>query len=217
MKPADTREQWLTRGLEALRPWFKAQAGRAIPRKVKATCGFPSKMALSESKQRIGECWSDKASTGKTFEIFVSPVLDKPIDVLETLAHEAVHATVGLKAKHGGAFKQVATAIGLEGPMTATSAGKVFEEFAKKALKKLGKYPHAKLRASTNGEKKQGTRLLKCECPECGYTARVTAMWLVSAGAPLCPLDEIPMEADAPEGGTQKPVRHRLRAMGAAA
>lgn len=194
MKRHDTREQWLERALTALRPWFKAKAKLAIPRKVKATCGFPSKLALSQKKQRIGECWSDKASAGKVFEIFISPCLDKPLEVLETLAHEAAHATVGLKEKHNATFKRCAVAIGLEGPMTATTGGDVFKQFAKKALPKLGRYPHARLKVSSSTEKKQSTRLLKCECDECGYTVRVTSVWIDLAGAPICPLDEVQME-----------------------
>jgi hypothetical protein len=34
---------------------------------------------------------------------------------------------------------------------------------------------------------KQTTRLIKCECAECGYLARVTRLWLDTKGAPQCP------------------------------
>lgn len=191
-RPRLTREQWLVRAIEALRPWFR-QNGYTVPRNVRATCGFPHVGAASRKKQRIGECWPAQSSDGKVFEIFISPVLFDRVEVLATLAHELVHATVGLKAKHGAAFKRCALAIGLKGKMTATKAGEKFEGFAKRALKRLGKYPHKRLRLTSKLEK-QTTRLLKCECSECGYTARVTNMWIENAGAPICPLDEIPME-----------------------
>lgn len=189
-----TREQWLSGAVGELRPLFK-RAGHPIPKKVRATCGFPSKLGVAREHRRVGECWSDKASAGRVFEIFISPTLAKPLDVLATLAHECAHAAVGLKCKHAGPFRQCALAIGLTGKMTETEPGDDFIAFSKPALRKLGKYPHDRLNVSS-ATKTQTTRLLKCECPECGYTCRVTRIWIEAAGAPICPLDEIPMEAD---------------------
>ena len=57
-------------------------------------------------------------------------------------------------------------------------------------LAELGDYPHAKLDASNR--KKQTTRLIKTECPRCGYTARVARKWL-DVGAPICPTDNVQM------------------------
>lgn len=182
---SQTREAWLEAGIAALRPVFH-EAGHTIPDNVKVTCGWPSKSALAKKKQRIGECWSDKASEGKVFEVFISPALADPVRVLDVLAHELVHATVGLEAKHGKEFKRCATAIGLEGRMTSTHAGEALEAKLRAMVKTLGDYPHAKLQSMTNGDKKQTTRLKKCECACCGYTVRVTAKWL-DMGAPLCP------------------------------
>src|SRR5262245_40096792 len=47
--------------------------------------------------------------------------------VAEILAHELVHAAVGVDQGHGPAFRKVANAIGLEGklPRLSTSSGKV--------------------------------------------------------------------------------------------
>lgn len=39
-----------------------------------------------------------------------------------------------------------------------------------------------------------GSRLRKCQCPTCGYVARVAASWLAK-GAPICPTDNVHMEA----------------------
>ena len=41
---------------------------------------------------------------------------------------------------------------------------------------------------------KQSTRLIKCECAECGYTMRTTTKWIETLGAPLCPCNEQQME-----------------------
>lgn len=183
----NTRESWLTAGIDALRPIFTA-AGYTIPDNVRVTCGFPSKSALAAKNRRIGECWGEDASAGKMFEIFISPMLAEPSRVLDVLAHELVHATVGLAAKHGRAFKQCAVSIGLEGKMTATHAGEKLAAALATIVGNLGAYPHQELKHMTTGQKKQGTRLLKAECVCCGYTVRLARKWLEMAGAPLCPL-----------------------------
>ncbi|KWA10652.1 hypothetical protein [Burkholderia territorii] len=47
-----------------------------------------------------------------------------------------------------------------------------------------------------NRPPKQSTRMHKCQCDMCDYTARVSAKWLKEAGAPLCPAGHGPMEYD---------------------
>jgi hypothetical protein len=37
--------------------------------------------------------------------------------------------------------------------------------------------------------KKQSTRMVKCECPDCGYIVRTTRKWL-EEGAPICPCNK---------------------------
>ena len=183
----ETREQWLVAGIAALRPLF-TEAGYTVPDNIRVTCGWPSKSALAKKNQRIGECWGTQASDAKVFELFISPALADPVRVLDVLTHETVHATVGLEAKHGKLFKRCAEALGLEGKMRSTHAGEALSARLQAIAKALGEYPHGALHGMTNGEKKQTTRLKKCECPECGYTVRVTAKWL-DMGAPLCPND----------------------------
>lgn len=186
-----TREEWLVKATALLAPHFKA-AGYTIPTNVRMTCGFPSTKALS-AKKRIGECWSAEASGDKHFEVFISPVLDNQLEVLGVLVHELIHATVGLKAGHKGAFVTAARALLLEGKPSSTTVGEEFEaKIGAPVLRKLPPYPHTRLFATVK-EKKQTTRLLKCVCPECGYTVRTTATWL-EMGAPICPVDEVSME-----------------------
>jgi hypothetical protein len=54
-------------------------------------------------------------------------------------------------------------------------------------LEAVGPYPHAELHAMTNGRRKQVARLIKCECAQCGYVARVARQWIDEQGAPHCP------------------------------
>ena len=173
-----TGEEWLNEGLILIRPLFK-EIGQKVPARVRVSCGFPSRNPFGK-KRRIGECWSDKASAGKVFEIFVSPVLN-------TLVHEAVHAIVGLEAGHKTPFKRVALAVGLTGKMTATVAGPALLERINAITVKLGCYPHDELSRMTNNAPKDKCRLIKASCPDCGYVIRTTRKWIEEAGLPTCP------------------------------
>lgn len=194
------REQWLAAAVAALTPLFVKQ-GYKVP-KVRVSCGWPSSRGLSAKKPSIGECWDAKASTDKVHQIFISPRLKKPLDsfgVVPTLVHEIAHAVVGLKEKHNRVFLKCVRAVGLTGKATATTGSKEFLAACKPLLKKLGDYPHAQLNPSYRPTKKQTTRLVKAECPDCGYNVRVTRKWLEESGAPLCPCNKHAMKFEIPD------------------
>jgi hypothetical protein len=178
------REAWLHAVADRLRQIFAAQ-GATIPTKIRLTCGLPSARAFSAKKQSLGQCWSDENSADGHIEIMVSPVLDDPMRVAGVLAHELVHATVGVQFGHRGPFATLAKAIGLEGKMTATTEGDAFKQAVAPILDAIGPYPHAEL--SKTNRKRQGTRLLKLLCPTCPYTVRITRKWLDEVGPPACP------------------------------
>lgn len=157
----------------------------------RVTCGWPSRGGTAERKRTIGQCFCPTASSDGTAELIVSMWLDDPMDVAATLAHEMIHAIVGIKAGHKGPFRKLALEIGLEGKMTATYAGDTFKRVVQPILDSLGPYPHSKLDAKAGG-KKQTTRLIKVECG-CGYNVRITQKWLDEVGEPHCPLHG-PME-----------------------
>lgn len=76
--------------------------------------------------------------------------------------------------------------------MTATVAGEDLKARLDEICEDLGDYPHAAL--NPNVRKKQTTRMLKVECKETGYKARLTAKWLDEYGAPKCPCHDQVME-----------------------
>ena len=166
----DTREEWLNAFLAAARPHFE-RVGHPLPENVRASIGFTSGGMRGRS---IGECWGTTSSADGHFEIFLRPSLNADERVADVLTHEAVHAAVGLAAKHGGAFKRCATALGLTGKMTATVAGPGWREWALPILAKLGAMPGAPLSEFHSGKPKQGTRLIKCECDSCDFSFRTT-------------------------------------------
>jgi len=181
----DTRENWLNFVAGRLAPAF-AGRGALLPERIRIALGFPS---TGRRGKRVGECWDSTASRDGTFEIYVRPDVDEPCQAATILAHELCHAAAGIPAKHGPAFRRVALAIGLEGPMKATRAGPAFLAIVEPILAAAGPLPHARLdfNGLTTRPKKQSTRLLKCECPACGYIARVAWKWLEEKGPPHCP------------------------------
>jgi hypothetical protein len=117
--------------------------------------------------------------------VFISPTLADAVEVLATLVHELAHCAVGVEHKHKGPFRKCAKAVGLEGKMTATTAGDELASQLTALSDRVGVYPHAALIHSSES-KPQSTRMLKIECPECGYTVRTTAKW-IEVGLPTCP------------------------------
>lgn len=182
------REQWLTEVAKALEPIF-AEHDYSLP-PYRVSCSWPARSALSAKNRRIGECWSPDASADATTEMIISMGIDDHIEVTATLVHEMVHAAVGVEHGHKAPFKRCATAVGLIGKMTATTAGPELTERLNAIMVKIGPYPHARIDAST--KPKQTTRLVKAQCGQCGYTVRVTRSWIEIA-IPICPVDHIEM------------------------
>lgn len=181
-----TREQWLNAFVRASRPMFK-KAGFPLPDNVRVSVGFTSSGARGKA---IGECWSEASSADGHFEIFIKPTLEGAGRICDVLTHELVHAAVGLENGHNATFKRCAVALGLEGKMTATVAGKEWYEWALPIIDKLGALPHARLRAGKNsGKPKQKTNLLRVECDTCSWLARVTRTHLEPHGTLNCPTD----------------------------
>lgn len=196
-----TREQWLLAATDRLRPFFKGK-GHEIP-VVRVSTGWPSRKALSVKSAAIGQYWDKAAASDKVGQIFISPLLDQGVDkegqgVLPVLIHECIHAVFGSEEGHGSQFGRLARSLGLEGKLTATHAGEECIEICNRVLDDLGAYPHSRLNPTVGGPKKQGTRMIKCECVDCGYTVRTTQKWLDEKGAPLCPCNEETMTVALP-------------------
>jgi hypothetical protein len=179
MQELKTREEWLQIATDKMRLELFATNGYDLPQ-VRVSVGFPSN---SRGGKVIGQC--HYASADSVPQIFIHPTLDESTRALDVLAHELVHATLGAGFGHKKEFKRCAEVIGLTGKMTATEAGETLKTWLGELVAEIGEYPHAKLDAS--GGKKQTTRLVKCECSNCGYIARVSNKWIDVWGAPVCP------------------------------
>jgi len=156
-----TREQWLLKASDLMRPWFK-EAGKPLPDTIHVSIGFTG----SRSKKAIGACWAIEASADNAHQIYIVPTIDGELPILSVLAHELVHAALPTGTGHKKPFQTLAAAIGLEGPWKATTAGPELTKRLKAIAAKLGPIPHPLL---TNYQPKKQTtrlRLWVCQCEE---------------------------------------------------
>lgn len=199
----NARESWLRAVVDGFfRPWF-SEHNYTIPQNLLVSVGWPpnSRIKRSGKSSVRGVCCPSSWNDGKAVIIYITPQMGSMDEYLSVLAHELVHATVGLGAKHGPAFKKAGEAIGLEGKPTAMEAGEDLGKRIRRWVRgaKLGKFPH---HAERFKDARQGTRMLKVRCTQrgcpsrnftgngTGYTLRVTRTWLASFGAPYCPACE---------------------------
>jgi hypothetical protein len=182
-----TREEWLTGAIHRLRPDFDYNE-TPLPKKVRVTCGWPSRGGRALKKTVVGECWPPSCSEDEHTEVFIAPTISDGLEALGILVHELVHAAVGTAEGHKGPFRTAAIAIGLEGKMTSTTVGKDLAARLKEIAEQLGTYPHAKL--TPQFKPAQSTRMLKFICPKCGWAARTSKKW-IELGLPTCACDTL--------------------------
>lgn len=161
-----TREEWLEAAVSALTPLFAVDLSA-----VRVSCGWPMRGGASTRKRTIGSCHLAAQTRDQRPHIFISPVLEDPAKVLDTLAHELCHAVVDAPG-HKGPFVKLARKIGLEGKPTSTTAGPALTERLNGVSAKLGPYPHVAL--VPTGARRAGSRLRLYECG-CGVKVRVAS------------------------------------------
>jgi len=135
------REAWLHQVAARMAPRF-AELGFPLPA-FRAAIGFPYK-----SEMASGQCWDKRVSGDGHFEIFINPGRDDSRAIASTLAHELIHAAVGLEHGHKGDFATLAKALGFQAPLTHAQDLEKATELAAwidEVLKDVGTIPHAAL------------------------------------------------------------------------
>lgn len=169
------REQWLTELALQVQPLFATF--KIDPYRV--SCGWPS-------SKGVGECTAKEASKGRVYEIFISPLLDKPLEVAGTLCHELAHVAAGVRAQHGKEFTRVCRHVGLtKGKPTHVMPGSHLNDRLSKIIEIQGDYPHQRIQPVLRKVEVRSTtaRLL---CTQCGCRLSMSLKWLESAGLPTC-------------------------------
>lgn len=180
---SETREVWLLNAVERLRPFFPTT--QAPPAFIRVACGWPKGSKL------LGECWHASAARDGVRQIYISPKIEKSVEVLDTLLHELVHASLPDGVGHKGKFVTLCKKVGLTmGPAKSQSAGPELITKLELLSEDLGLYPHCKLVPIVH-EKKQMTRMLKAVCVANGdhgedYIVRLSRK-TIEIGLPMCP------------------------------
>lgn len=197
-----TREQWLNRLVEEMKPMFAALK-HPLPDRIRVAIAWTS---MGKRSNRIGECWDNQCSADRHFEIFIRGDMAysvdlMPMEIAAVLAHELCHAACGIASKHGPKFGRVARGLGLTGKMTSTVPGPNFLTAIEPLLIAVGPLPHGRLNTGglSTRASKQTPRWKKLTCGECGYIVRTTQSWINDVGFPLCP-DHGAMLPDGIEG-----------------
>lgn len=164
-----TQEQELTVYREA---WLHTAAGflldylvqHGLPRvEVRVSCGWPVRGGIGRRQTVIGQCFPPQVCADGRTQIFISPRLADPVEVLGTLLHELIHASVGCEHGHSAVFSQAARRVGLAGPPTATVVSDALRPMLLAYVAQVGSYPHAAIRLKVP-EQRAGSRLRLYEC-----------------------------------------------------
>lgn len=181
------REQWLMSAVVHIAPIFESR-GYVVPQ-VKVSVGFPS---TGGKGRHLGQCWSSKSAEDHINQIFIAPHLKTPLDFLDTLVHELVHAVDNCESGHGEGFKKIALDVGLKGPMRSAGASEHLKQDLIRIAERLGTFPHGRLSLPIPTAQKVPKRP-GAKCAKCGYEVVMLKKHL-DLGPPICPKDMEGME-----------------------
>lgn len=135
-----TRETWLVEAVSLIKSALFDPRELWLPPIIRVSPGLCPGKAL-------GICVDSDCAKDGSCNIFVSPTLDDPMEILAVLAHELVHACVGNECKHGGLFLKTFRDIGFECKPTNCAVlpdQELYHTLMGVAVS-LGVYPHAQL------------------------------------------------------------------------
>ena len=156
------REAWLQAAASFL---LQHMVEHGLPLvEVRVSCGWPSRGGLALRSIVIGQCFASSACQDGKPQIFISPRLAESIQVLGTLLHELVHATIGCQFGHRKEFSQAARKVGLVGPPTATTVGDELRPLLQAYVERVGVYPHAAIQPKVKAKAGSRLRLYQCAC-----------------------------------------------------
>ena len=112
-----TREQWLEAAVKEISKSIFAPKNIEVPA-VRVSVGWPG--GRGKKQGVVGQCFASFSATDNVAQIFVSPAVDKTLNVLATLTHELVHAVDDCKSGHKKDFIKIAREIGFEAEWTSS-------------------------------------------------------------------------------------------------
>jgi len=187
------REEWLLTARDRIKELLFDPREMHLPPVIRVSVGLCGGKA-------IGLCAHPDCSEDGSIHIFIDPKIKESIQVLSTLVHEMVHASVGNECKHKGPFVKAIRELGLAGKPTATYAEAGTELYATlEAISvELGEYPHAVLVRKPKETKPCPWIAYISQSMGEDYTVRANKNVVAEYGPPLDPHGE-PMIPKNPE------------------
>lgn len=184
-----TREEWLKRGVRTLRPLLR-KAGITMRARRQVS------MSLASTRKAIGQCWYEAASkSGQTANILICPTLADPVDVLDVLLHEMIHAALPYGTHHGPKFVRACKHIGMtKNKPTSASACPELRAVLERVAAFLGPFPTMRWWSPAARRAARADTGL-CSAPRLtsGYRVQISAKALEEFGPPTCPITGDPM------------------------
>lgn len=110
------------------------------------------------------------------------------------MAHELLHAAVGVQHKHKGLFIVGMKHLDLVGKPTMAYPGEKLLKEIEAITKAVGPYPHKALNPIAHLVKKPEWAI-KLVCPDCDCNFRISRCWIEQSGYPLCGCGTVMEEA----------------------
>ena len=177
-----TREDWLNKAALLIR-------AELIDTRTTLTTDRPIRISLAPmASKHLGACYpSSRSPVDHANEITITMHSNDSVLLLVTLTHELIHAYDDCANKHGPVFRAAALAIGLEGKMTATTAGAELTATLSEYVELLGEIPHYALTHIPKDKGRNGNKLM---CHDCGFKANTSTKWALQIRAwfecPVC-------------------------------
>ena len=164
-----TREDWLNKAALLIR-------AELIDTRTALSTDRPIRISLSPmASKNLGACYpSSRSPVDHANEITITMHSNDSVLILSTLAHGLIHAYDDCVNKHGPVFRAAAIAIGLEGKMTATTAGAELTATLSEYVELLGEIPHFALTHIPKDKGRNGNKLV---CHDCDFKANTSAKW----------------------------------------
>jgi hypothetical protein len=156
------REAWLTKAMKGHLSDMLADYGMPVP-ECRVSVGFPSQHARGQ-QAALGEVWPAEPTQDGVPQVFVSPLMDSPIEVSTVLLHELLHIAFS-DCGHRGPFRAAALTLGFVTPLGKPMAGLGLKSRLNRIAVRLGPYPHSSLKPLEGEKQGSRLRLYMCECP----------------------------------------------------
>lgn len=184
-----TREEWLKRAVRTLRPLLRKAD-------ITMRSRWQVSVSLASTRKAIGQCWYEGASaSGQTANILICPTLGDPVDVLDVLLHEMIHAALPYGVHHGPKFVRACKAIGMtKNKPTSASASPELRAVLARVAAFLGPFPHDAMVVKAGKKGTKGGYWPFFESPvDPRYRVQISEKALNEYGPPRCPISGEPM------------------------